>query len=216
MLRNLILFLFFVGGTGAFAQVADKPVKLPGKKEANPIDYTLMGAPMPQLRIMKYQDTNKLKAALAESLANTPKHKKRKRKHQAEENGIPFAVKDKIMLTDKDFDNGANLFVMMFNPNCSHCEDQTEHLEKNIFLFKKSKIILLANPVMWDYIPGFSKSFRIDEYPAITIGADSADFINKVFLYKPLPQINIYDGQRKLIKTFTGGVLIDSLITYIQ
>jgi protein-disulfide isomerase len=70
---------------------------------------------------------------------------------------------------------------MMFNPTCSHCEDETALLEKNIALFKKTKMVLMANPIMWDYLPAFAKTFHIEDFHNITLGVDSADFINKVF-----------------------------------
>jgi hypothetical protein len=57
---------------------------------------------------------------------------------------------------------------------------------------------------------------KTEEYPIMYVGTDSGDFLNNVFLYSQLPQINIYDKKRKLLKTFTGEVAIDSLKKYIQ
>ncbi len=48
------------------------------------------------------------------------------------------------------------------------------------------------------------------------IGTDSSGFINNVFLYQSLPQINIYSPAHKLIKTYTGEVPIDSLKQYAR
>jgi hypothetical protein len=51
----------------------------------------------------------------------------------------------------------------------------------------------------------------------MTVAVDSANLIDKLFTYKALPQINIYDGtQHRLIKTFEGFVPLDSLKPYIQ
>ena len=105
---------------------------------------------------------------------------------------------------------------MMFNPTCSHCEDETALLEKNIFMFKNTNLVLMANPGMKQYMPDFVNRLHITEYPSIHVGIDSADFINKVYLYQTLPQINIYDRDRKLIKTFNGGVSVDSLKKYAE
>src|SRR5262245_61559673 len=46
--------------------------------------------------------------------------------------------------TNKDVANKANLFVIMFNPLCEHCQEVTRMLEQNTKLFKKSNIILMA------------------------------------------------------------------------
>ncbi|MBS1774193.1 MAG: hypothetical protein JST82_15150 [Bacteroidetes bacterium] len=126
-------------------------------------------------------------------------------------------VTDKY-LTSKDLKNDANLFVMMFNPTCSHCQDETEVLKKNIALFKKSKIVLMATGAMETYMEYFENITKISEYPSIleVLDNEKCDFINKTFTYQSLPQINIYDKDRKLIKMFFSETPIDSLKPYIE
>jgi hypothetical protein len=190
MLRKLLLLICLFGVINVFAQKnGDAPVKATEKQGEPKIDYKQPGAPLPPLQILAYYDT-----------AAQGAKKEEKKKY----------------LTNSDFDNGANLLVMMFNPTCSHCQDETEMLEKNIFYFKKSKLIMIANMVMVPYMPDFVKNFHIAEYPSFIIGFDATNFISELFLYAALPQLNIYDGDRKLIKTFSGEVSIDSLKGYIQ
>ena len=74
----------------------------------------------------------------------------------------------------------------------------------------------MANPGMKQYLPDFINRQHLYEYPAFQIGIDSSDFINKIYLFQMLPQINIYDHDRKLIKTYNGEVPIDSLKQYIE
>jgi len=192
-------------------------------------DFKQPGAPMPPLKLLAYYgtppitDTTKTadKTETSAATGDEPKSRKKRHKKQNEadantEKAIVKKEEKKKFLTNSDFDDGANLLVMMFNPTCSHCEDETELLEKNIFYFKKTKLLLIANPVMVPYLPNFAQSFHIGEYPSIYLGTDSSNFISQVFLYQALPQLNIYDGKRKLIKTFAGEVPIDSLKNYIQ
>jgi thioredoxin-related protein len=122
----------------------------------------------------------------------------------------------KEVITDARVKNDANLFVMMFNPTCEHCEDMTRALETNIGLFKNSKILLMAGPVMLPYLEYFDKTTHYTQFPSIMVGVDSAKFIDRTFNYEMLPQINIYDKDRKLIRTFSGIETIDSLKPYIQ
>jgi hypothetical protein len=37
-----------------------------------------------------------------------------------------------------------------------------------------------------------------------------------MYMYQSLPQLNIYNKERKLIKYFTGDIAIDSIRTYIN
>lgn len=119
-------------------------------------------------------------------------------------------------ITNKDLANDASLVVMMFNPTCEHCEDQTILFEKNLALFSKTKLVLVAAEMMMPYMEYFENTTNVQNYPAIKYGVDSAGFINNTFTYQPLPQINIYDKERKLVKIFAGGTPIDSLKPYIE
>ncbi|MBA3829228.1 MAG: hypothetical protein H0X33_09855 [Taibaiella sp.] len=120
-------------------------------------------------------------------------------------------------IKNKDVRYNGNLFVMMFNPTCGHCEDETDLLEKNIFLFKKSKLVLACAPSMRTYLETFVATHHTDEFPkTITVGLDSSGLIDKTFRYEQMPQINIYDKNRKLIKVFTGSTAIKELKKYIQ
>lgn len=114
--------------------------------------------------------------------------------------------------------SGGNLFLIMFNPTCEHCEDETRLITQNIFMFKKSKVLLVAADVQTPNLSYFESTLKCSQYPStITVSIDSARLIRKLFTYAALPQINIYDGKSlKLIKTYEGFVPLDSLRQYIQ
>lgn len=196
MLRKLLTATVLLAALHVSAQQKDaKPVEK--------INYELIGSPMPSLLMVTF-DT-----------AIETDHKKHK-KHKMHEDFMTSPYNTK-MYTDGHFNNNANLIVMMFNPTCGHCENETDDLIKNIDLFRKTKVILLANSGMKSYMPNFIKNHKIQDYPnVITLGIDSTDFIKETFLYQALPQINIYSADRKLLKTYTGNVSIDTLKKYIQ
>jgi thiol-disulfide isomerase/thioredoxin len=129
---------------------------------------------------------------------------------------VYLGAQGKEILTEKDVANDANLFVMMYNPTCGHCQEETQLLEKNIFLFKKSHIVLMAAPAMDTYMDFFENTTKVSQYPSIKVGLDNAGFIDKTFNYTGLPQINIYDKNRKLLKMFNSDTPLDSLKPFIQ
>jgi len=221
MLRKLIMLVCLFSATNVLAQKASQP-PVPAKTTQNQVDYKQMGAPLAPFVLLPFHDTSTKKTAATTAkndslLTNKEKRKAKKIEKQQKELAEEKRAAQKSIVTEKDFDNGANLFVMMFNPTCSHCTDQTQTFEKNIALFKKSKLVLMANPTMKPYLQDFVKTYHTDDYfPTINVGMDSTGFMNNVFLYQALPQINIYDGDRKLIRTFTGNVAIDSVKKYIQ
>lgn len=121
-------------------------------------------------------------------------------------------------ITKDVLESGGNLILMMFNPTCDHCEDETRAFIQNIFMFKKSKILLVAADVQTPNLSYFESNLKCSQYPStITVSIDSAGLIRKLFTYAALPQINIYDGKsQRLLKTFEGFTPIDSLKKYIQ
>jgi thiol-disulfide isomerase/thioredoxin len=203
MLRKFSIIACLFISARAAAQVSITPIKT---TENPQIDYKQMDAPMPPLLFIPYHDTTAKPAASNEESAR----ERRKRMRNA------GSVKEKQLMTEKDFNNGANLFVVMFNPTCSHCMDETKALEKSSALFKKSKVVMVATKAMRPYVADFVKSMQTADYPFIYVGVDSTNFVDNVFLYQSLPQINIYNGDRKLMKTFTGDVAIDTLQKFIQ
>lgn len=119
-------------------------------------------------------------------------------------------------MTNKDIGQKNYVFVMMYNPTCGHCQEETVLLKKNIHLFNKTSIVLLSDSLMKEYVDFFENTTRVSEVPSIKVGLDYAGFITRTFVYKALPQINIYSPERKLVKIFTGDVPIDSLKPYIE
>jgi thiol-disulfide isomerase/thioredoxin len=206
MYYRLLLLLTFVSFSATVA--AQKQPKTT-QKEAQPnIDYKQMGAPMPQLVFMAYHDT-----AAANKIVEKKEKKKRRRRSSVPP---PVSNEQYTVMTDKDLDNGANLFVMMFNPTCSHCEEMTLLMTQNIKSFNKTKVVLLATQPMAAYIPDFAERRELWKYPPMYIGYDSAGFVENVILYQQLPQINVYNSNRKLIKSFSGEVPIDTLKKFIE
>lgn len=129
---------------------------------------------------------------------------------------IRVVYPQKVEYTNESLKNDANLIVMLFNPTCEHCEDMTIALEQNAKLFQKSNILLIAAEGMGPYLEFFENGTRVKNYPHIKYGLDSSNIINRIFNYEMLPQVNVYNAQHRLIKTFNGITEIDSLKPYIQ
>lgn len=123
---------------------------------------------------------------------------------------------NKDIITEKSLKGGGNLIVMMFNPTCEHCEDMTLAIEKNTDLFRKTDVLMVAAANMTPYIGDFIKAMNTDKYPKLQIGVDSSKIIDKLYSYYSLPQLNIYNKDRKLIKMFSGITTMESLKAYVD
>ena len=92
----------------------------------------------------------------------------------------------------------------------------TDSIKAHLDEFKKAKILLFVYPNHEADMPFFNKNHAIKDYPQMFVGADSFKVTDRLFTYQGLPQINIYNKERKLIKIFQGDIFIDSLKAYIK
>lgn len=118
--------------------------------------------------------------------------------------------------TGNTLQHQGNTLIMLFNPTCEHCMETARAIIKHLPDFSKTRLLLLAMPEMKTYLSFFDAMTKVTKYPEITMGVDSANSFNKMSNYGLLPQINIYDNNRKLIKVFNGDTPIDSLIQYAE
>lgn len=126
--------------------------------------------------------------------------------------------KDNKDISKEFFQSGGNLLLMMFNPTCEHCEEMTFNFIKNIFLFKKTRILMVAAPMQTHNLEYYNNTTKFSLYAnTMTVAIDSAHVIDKLFKYESLPQINFYDASSmRLLHTFVGDTPMDSLKKYIQ
>lgn len=176
------------------------------KKPLNPeLDYHAIGAPLPLFRMITM-----------DTIPFVPQRPTKIKKRKAEQLSVETNQKYLKVITNKDLPTKGNTFIMTFNPTCGHCEDQADQFVKNLGSFKNAGLYMIANPVQKGYLSDFIKNHHLKQYPQIEVGIDSSGYINTTFLYGALPQINIYDHDKKLLKAYTGEVPIDSLVKYMD
>lgn len=115
-----------------------------------------------------------------------------------------------------DFEDKKHFFLFLFNPTCGHCIKMAKLVNDNKEVFKDNRVLFLAGPAMMPYLPSFYQASGINEHSDIKVGIDSASTVDRLYLYKMLPQINIYDKNRRLVKVMYGDVALDSLKRYIH
>lgn len=209
MLRKIMIVSAVIATLNATGQEKNKTPQGVTDNTVVNIDYRQVGTPMPDLRVLLFHDTARKDSGKGKHIS-----KKEKKRHTKEV--LANQTAEFITADDLKTNGNGNLFIMMFNPTCSHCDEMTTRLEKNIDFFDKSKILLMASSGMKEYLPEFTRRHNIEEHSNMYIGFDSSGFINNTFLYQPLPQINIYNPARKLIKIYTGEIAIDSLKQYAK
>lgn len=128
---------------------------------------------------------------------------------------LKIEVEQSKILENKDLQSDGHLFLIIFNPTCSHCIKMTKLFCENADLFADSKVVFLVQDNMKSYLPDYEQKTGIRKHSAFILGADQSFAIDKLANYGLLPLINIYDKHQHLVKTFNGDIPLDSLKQYI-
>ena len=119
-----------------------------------------------------------------------------------------FKAPDSTSFTRDDLKKNKPVVFMIFSPDCEHCQHETEKLLANIDKFKTAQIVMVTY-LPYDEMMAFYRSYKIADYPQITMARDTKFFFPVFFKVRNLPSIFVYDKKGNLKKNFEGSVDTD-------
>ena len=103
------------------------------------------------------------------------------------------------------------VMLMLFNPQCSHCQHETEEMIKNIDDFKKIQIVM-STTMDYDSMVAFIEKYELSQYPNIIVGRDIHYFLPSFYKISNLPYLAFYSKNKELISTFEGALPIPQIL----
>ncbi len=107
--------------------------------------------------------------------------------------------------TKDDLPKNQQLLIMFFNPDCDHCQHQTQDLVKDIASFKNVQIVMASYEPLAE-IKAFYEKYQLANHPNIHIGRDTKFLLPPFYRIPNLPYLALYDQKGDLIRTFAGNV----------
>jgi thioredoxin-related protein len=102
------------------------------------------------------------------------------------------------------------LMLMIFSPDCEHCQHEVKEIIAYINLFKNVQIVMVSN-LDYHYIKTFYKEYNIAHYPNIILGRDTSFLLRTFFHIQFLPAIFLYNKKGKFVKAFDGSVPVQNI-----
>jgi thioredoxin-related protein len=124
-------------------------------------------------------------------------------------------VTDSSIFTKNDLKKKKATIIMMFSPDCEHCQAETKELTAHMDLFKKVQIIM-ASPLDYNYIKKFYEEYKLAEYPNITMGRDPSYFLGTFFKVRSFPSIFVYDKKGNYVTSFVGSTPIEQIAAALK
>ena len=125
-----------------------------------------------------------------------------------------YKVKSGISFTNADIPKGKKTALILFDPNCSHCQSEAGQLAKNYSKIKDVNIYFVSmnDPaLMANFLETFAK--ELVGKPNIEVLYDkNQDFIQKIHVPKQFPANYVYGADQQLQTYWDGDKKINDII----
>jgi hypothetical protein len=121
---------------------------------------------------------------------------------------MPITVTDGTVVNANDF-SGKNILIL-FQPDCDHCQHEAEDIEKQVTAFKDYKMYFVSAAPMPE-IEKFAATYKLKGRENILFGNTAAENVLNHFGPIPAPSIYIYNDQT-LKKSFEGQTDVNEII----
>ena len=112
---------------------------------------------------------------------------------------------------------GKPIVLMEFLPDCSHCRKTTQGLLNGMDSVKDVQFYLVTPFHDMDEIKKFYTDFHLADYKNIkVVGRDYEFFFHDFYGIKSVPDMALYDGNKKLVKLFEGETTVHELYKYVH
>lgn len=124
-------------------------------------------------------------------------------------------VPDSLLFTKDDLHKKKQLLIMVFSPDCDHCQVATRDLLNHIKLFSKAQVIM-ASSLDFNNILSFYNEYKIADYSNIIMARDPAYFLGSFYSIKNFPSLFLYDKKGKFVKEFEGSVSFEKIAEWLK
>jgi thiol-disulfide isomerase/thioredoxin len=121
-----------------------------------------------------------------------------------------YKAPDSTVFTKENLQKKKPTLLMIFSPECGHCQHETTVLLNNISHFKNAQI-LMTTWLPYQEMISFYKNYKIAEHPEITMGWDKKGFFLPYYSVQTYPALIAYNKDGKLVKTFSGNIKIEEV-----
>lgn len=102
------------------------------------------------------------------------------------------------------------VFIMIFSPECSHCQHTAEELPKFVEANKDVQVVMATMhsiPQMNEFIT----KYKLDELPNVVVGKDVYFLLPPFYGAKNLPFLAFYNRKGELISVFEGSMPLNKV-----
>ena len=103
------------------------------------------------------------------------------------------------------------VLIIIFSPECEHCQHETEELIANKKLLKNVQIIMVTLEPLWK-MKEFISKYKLNHYTNMVIGKDIYYILPSFYAIAKIPYMAMYNKKGNLITTHEGTMPVKKVI----
>ena len=107
-----------------------------------------------------------------------------------------------------------NVALILFQPDCDHCQREAADISRNIDGFKDFQLYLISSAPLEEVIQ-FAREYDLESREQVHLGTTTVSEILRNFGPIDAPSIYLYGKDGRLIQSFNGEVAIEVVLKYI-
>jgi thioredoxin-related protein len=129
---------------------------------------------------------------------------------------VKLLMPDSISYFTKDkLPKKSPVMLMLFNPQCDHCQHETEEIIRSIGQFKNIQIIMVTS-VPLSSMNEFREKYKLAAYENIIVAQDTHYFLPSYYMIHNLPFLAFYNKKKELISVFQGSMPIEKVLEELK
>ncbi len=113
--------------------------------------------------------------------------------------------------TKNDLPRKKPVLLMLFSPDCSHCQHTAEELLQYKDRLKDLHIVMSTLHPLYQ-MNAFVEKYRLKELPNLVVGRDMYYLLPSFYGIKSLPYLAFYNKKGGLIMGFEGSMSMDKIL----
>jgi thioredoxin-related protein len=125
----------------------------------------------------------------------------------------------KLLLTDSihfftkaDLSPKQKTMLVIFNPECDHCQQEATSLKQQLPKLNKVQILMVSTAPL-SAIKAFAAQYKLEQEPMVLFAQDKHFFLFTFYNLRSLPFHAFYDKKMQLITVKEGSMTIDKILT---
>lgn len=125
---------------------------------------------------------------------------------------LPLTMRDGTQKSASQL--SGNVALILFQPDCDHCQREAEDIRRNIESFKDFELYFISSAPIEEVIQ-FARQYDLEKWKQVHLGTTTVPDILRSFGPIDAPSIYLYGKDGKLIQSFNGEVAVEVVLKYI-